>query len=70
MRITKRIEQFIKEVANIAVAKTEGIPTYSECIAEYTDQIVNDDYYFVVNYAHSQGIKIPRSLKSAIDPEF
>lgn len=68
MVITKRIEQFIKEVADIAT--TESDLKYDECISEYTDQITNDDYYYVVNYANSKHIEIPKALQKMIDPAY
>lgn len=69
MVITKRINQFIKDVANLAIKEDSGL-TLDECIMEYTSQILEDDFYFVVNWANWKGIKIPVALRSVIDPEF
>ena len=67
MKITKRLNQFIKEVAETAMTE-EGNSDLSldQCIAEYTDQITNDDYFSVVCYADYKGITIPRSLKGIL----
>lgn len=69
MVITKRINQFIKETANLAIKEDSDL-TLNECITEYTSQILEDDFYSVVNWANWKGIKIPVSLRSVIDPEF
>ena len=66
MTMTRRLREFIKEVAKVAATSEESIVTYDECIAEYTDQIVNDDYVCVVAYADSVGIAVPRALKGAL----
>lgn len=64
MEMTRRIKQFINEVARIATQEPEAIVTFDECIAEYTDQIINNDYCCVVYYAMDKGIKIPRALRN------
>lgn len=69
MPITKRIQQFINEVAAIASQDSKDV-TFNECVSEYTSQIQEDDFYCFVNYANWKGVKIPRALKSAIDPNF
>lgn len=66
MTITRRLKDFVKEVARTATADEEAAVTYDECIAEYIDQIVNDDYTCVVAYANSEGITIPRALRGAL----
>lgn len=69
MILTKRIKEFIKETAILAVSKCPDL-TIDECITEYTNQIVENDYYNVVNWANWNGIKIPMVLRKVIDPEF
>ena len=71
MTITKRIQRFITEVAEAAMAEPERyeILAKTECIAEYTDQIASDDYRCVVNYASDKGIAIPMALRGAIAQE-
>lgn len=63
MTITRRIKQFINEVATAATNEPESDVTMEECINEYTDQILSNDFECVVYYAKSKGIKIPRALK-------
>ena len=63
MKMTRRLNEFVKEVAEIA---SDEIFTYKDCIKEYTDQILNDDFSCVVLYAASENITIPRVLKSAL----
>lgn len=72
MTLTKRLNQFVREVAMLAVSELEVDKdlTAQKCIEEYTDQISSDDYYCVVNYANSRGVKIPVALRAAIDPEY
>lgn len=72
MTLTRRLNQFVREVAMSAVSKLESNKDFTteKCIEEYTDQISSDDYYSVVNYANSRGIKIPLALRNAIDPEY
>lgn len=69
MILTKRIEQFIKETASLATTE-DPLLTMDECIAEYTNQILEDDYYNVVNWANWKGIKIPVKLRNVIDSTF
>lgn len=66
MIITRRLKEFAKEVARVATAEENSSFSYDECIAEYTDQIVNDDYSCLVAYAESEGIAIPRALRGAL----
>ena len=67
MKITKRLNQFIKEVAETAMTEEGNSDiTFDQCIAEYTDQIISDDYFSVVCYANYKGITIPRALRSAL----
>lgn len=65
MTITRRIKHFINEVATAATNEPESDVTMEECINEYTDQILHDDFECVIYYAESKGIKIPRALKLA-----
>jgi len=69
MFLTKRIEQFIKETAVLATTEDSEL-TMEECITEYTNQVLEDDYYNVVNWANWKGIKIPMKLRNVIDPTF
>ena len=71
MTITERIKRFITEVADAAMAEPERYEmlTREECIEEYTEQIVSDDYWCVVNYAVDKGIAIPMDLRGAIAQE-
>ena len=66
MTLTRRIKQFVKEVAKTAVSEEPSAVTYEECVAEYTDQIVSDDFRCVVWYADFKGIAIPRALRGAL----
>ena len=66
MTMTRRLKEFVKEVARKAASGEDSIVSYDECVAEYTDQIVGDDYSCVVAYADSEGIAIPRALKGAL----
>jgi|GEM_PF-4731369 len=66
MKLTKRLNDFIKEVANVAVSEENSDVTYEECVAEYTDQIENDDYFSVVCYAEYKDIVIPRALRGVL----
>ena len=69
MILTKRIKQFIKETATLATTEDPEL-TIDECITEYTSQILEDDYYNVVNWANWKGIKIPMKLRNVIDSTF
>lgn len=64
MKITRRLQQFIKETAMMAMNEPEKDETltFDDCVKEYTDQIVSDDYECVVTYAENKKIKIPRVL--------
>ena len=67
MMLTRRLKEFVREVAQVASSDKEGVSvSYDECIAEYTDQIASDDFFSVVCYANHKGIKIPRALQSAL----
>ena len=67
MKITKRLDQFIKEVAETAMTEEDNSDiTFEQCIAEYTDQIANNDYFSVVCYADYKGITIPRALRGIL----
>lgn len=65
MTITRRLQQFIKETATMAMEE-EDLMTFDDFVKEYTEQIVSDDYVWVVAYADSVGIKIPRALHSVL----
>lgn len=69
MIMTARLKQFVKEVTEIAMSEPErdNLITYEECITEYTDQIISDDFWWVVNYAYGKGVKIPRALQKVVD---
>lgn len=68
MTITKRLKQFIKETATIAMKEPERDLdlTFDDFVKEYIEQIDSDDYMCVVTYADSVGIKIPRALHSVL----
>lgn len=66
MTMTKRLKEFVKEVARKAISEEDSAVTYDECVTEYTDQIVSNDYSCVVAYADSKGIAIPRALRGAL----
>lgn len=66
MTITRRIKQFISEVATMATHEPESDVTMKECINEYTDQILTDDFACVVYYAEFKGIKIPPCLMERV----
>ena len=65
MEMTRRLKDFVREVAKVATSEDSDV-TYDECIVEYTDQIVTDDYFSVVCYAEYKGIAIPRALKGVL----
>lgn len=69
MEMTRRLKDFVREVAKMATSEKDSDVTYDECIAEYTDQIVTDDYFSVVCYADYKGISIPRALKGILKTE-
>ena len=60
--MTKRIESFVKEVAEKASQSPYAFATYEECVAEYRSQIEEGDYFNLCSYAETEGIKIPRAL--------
>ena len=66
MVITRRLNRFIKETA-VKASSGESPFTYDECVKEYTEQIITDDYSWMVIYAMTEGIKIPRILKISED---
>ena len=65
MTLTKRINTFIKEAAERS-AQIGCDVTVSEAITEFTNQILEDDYSCVVNFAYSEGIAIPVKLRNVI----
>lgn len=67
MTLTKRLKDFIKEVAETAMTEENNDDvTFDQCVAEYTDQITSDDYFAVVCYADYKGIAIPRALRNVL----
>ena len=70
MLLTKRINTFIKESAELSAKISNGCTSVDEAITEFTNQILEDDYFCVVNFAYSQGIAIPLKLRNAIDIEY
>ena len=69
MEITKELETFINTVADIAMSQPDPCVTREECIAEYADQIRNEDYGCVVIYAQDMGIEIPEELQWVLEPD-
>lgn len=69
MTINRRIKRFIVETAKLAVQECPDL-TMEQCITEYESQILENDYYSVVNWANWKGIKIPIRLRKVIDPNF
>lgn len=67
--ITEEIKSFIETVAKKAVAECLEM-TMEQYMAEYTSQILENDYYGVVNWANWKGIQVPDELRWIIDPEF
>lgn len=67
--ITEQTRHFIESTAKLAIA---GCPemTMVQYIAEYTSQILENDYYGVVNWANWKGIQVPEELAWIIDPDF
>ena len=66
MTLTKRINTFIKESAELSAKISNGFTSLDEAITEFTNQILEDDYYCVVNFAYSEGIAIPVKLRNVI----
>lgn len=66
MKLTKELRDFVEEVANAAVSEENSDVTFDDCVVEYTDQIVNDDYFCVVCYAVYKDIVVPQSLKEGL----
>lgn len=67
--ITEQIRNFIEIVAKLAVSECPEI-SMEQYIAEYTSQILENDYYGVVNWANWKGIQVPEKLAWIIDPDF
>lgn len=67
MLLTKRINVFIKESAELSAKISDGFTSVNEAISEFTNQILEDDYYCVVNFAYSNGITIPVKLRHIIE---
>lgn len=72
MTVTKRIQRFINEVADVAMEEPERDKslTREQALEEYTAQISEDDFYCVVNYAKLKGVEIPIALRGAVDANF
>ena len=66
MTLTKRINAFIKESADLSAKISNGFTSVDEAITEFTNQILEDDYFCVVNFAYSEGIAIPVKLRHVI----
>ena len=68
MTITRRLQQFIKETAIMAIREPERDSdlTFEDFVKEYTNQIVGDDYVCMVTYADGVGIKVPQALRSVL----
>ena len=66
MTLTKRINAFIKESAELSAKISNGFTSVDEAITEFTNQILEDDYSCVVNFAYSEGIAIPVKLRHVI----
>lgn len=67
--ITEQIKNFIETVAKLAVFECPEM-TMEQYITEYTSQILENDYYNVVNWANWNGIQVPEKLAWIIDPDF
>lgn len=67
--ITEQIRNFIETVAKLAVSEYPEM-TMKQCIDEYTSQILENDYYNVVNWANWKGVQVPKQLTWIIDPDF
>lgn len=67
--ITEEIKRFIETTAKAAIIESPDM-TMEQYVAEYTSQILENDYYGVVNWANWKGIKVPDELSWIIDPEF
>ena len=67
MTLTKRINAFIKESAELSAKISNGFTSVDEAITEFTNQILEDDYSCVVNFAYSEGIAIPMKLRHVIN---
>lgn len=69
MTINDRLAQFVIEAAKKAVEMPDAQVTFAECTAEYTSQILEDDYNSVVLFAQEVGIEIPSELTDAIEED-
>lgn len=83
MKMTKRLEQFIKETSDKAVNEIKEEVSNDDMLAlgiteeiiketyvkEYTDQLITDDFFCVVEYAFSRGIAIPMVLRGVLKEE-
>lgn len=67
--VTEQIRHFIETVAKLAISECPEM-TMEQYIAEYTSQILENDYYSVVNWANWNGIAVPNELIWIIDPKF
>lgn len=67
--ITEQIRNFIEIVAKLAVSECQEM-TIEQYTTEYTSQILENDYYSVVNWANWKGIQVPEELAWIIDPDF
>lgn len=67
--ITEQIRNFIEIVAKLAVSECPEM-SMEHYITEYTSQILENDYYGVVNWANWKEIVVPNELTWIIDPDF
>lgn len=67
--ITEQIRNFIETVAKLAVSEYSEM-TMEQYVTEYTSQIMENDYYDVVNWANWKGIAVPNELTWVVDPDF
>ena len=66
MQLTRRLKQFVNEVAEMAISEGDADVTREEFVEEYVDQIISDDFACVVTYAAFAGIAIPKALRGAL----
>lgn len=69
MTMNDRLAQFVIAAAKRAVEMPDSQVTFAECAAEYTSQILEDDYNSVVLFAKEVGIEIPPELIDAIEED-
>lgn len=67
--IMEEIKNFIEITAKKAASECPEM-TMEQYKTEYTSQILDNDFYNVVNWANWKGVQVPEELKWIIDPEF